>query len=209
MAAITRVAKALQSATTNVDVSAATAPSSGQVLTATGASTATWQTAGGGGESISFIPGISARGGNNNPNSYTFGVGASNGFLAVGKFADSVLCSACFQTKVPAGKTGISAVTLIVSGDGIGGNAYLYFYSSRTDNDAAGAYQTDLTDTATAYAITASGNTTFITVPAGSYNALTMDADDIITFEVNRDAASASDTHNTSLEIVGLQITWS
>lgn len=37
-------ARSLKSATTTVDVSAATAPTSGQVLTATGASTATWQT---------------------------------------------------------------------------------------------------------------------------------------------------------------------
>lgn len=37
------VTQALKSATTTVDVSAATAPTSGQVLTATGASTATWQ----------------------------------------------------------------------------------------------------------------------------------------------------------------------
>jgi hypothetical protein len=43
------VAGALKSATTSVSVSAATAPSSGQVLTATGASTATWQAVSGGG----------------------------------------------------------------------------------------------------------------------------------------------------------------
>lgn len=42
------VALALKSATTNVDVSAATAPSSGQVLTATGTTAATWQTPSGG-----------------------------------------------------------------------------------------------------------------------------------------------------------------
>lgn len=44
-------ANALRSATTRIDVSAATAPSSGQVLTATGTTAATWQTpaAGGGG----------------------------------------------------------------------------------------------------------------------------------------------------------------
>lgn len=40
----TVTAKALFSATTTVDVFAATAPTSGQVLTATGASAATWQT---------------------------------------------------------------------------------------------------------------------------------------------------------------------
>ncbi len=41
-------ANALMSATTTVNVSAATAPSTGQVLTATSSTTATWQTAGGG-----------------------------------------------------------------------------------------------------------------------------------------------------------------
>lgn len=40
---------ALESATTTVNVSSATAPSSGQVLTATGSTTATWQTPSGGG----------------------------------------------------------------------------------------------------------------------------------------------------------------
>ena len=39
---------ALKSATTSVDVSAATAPSSGQVLTATSSTTATWQAPAGG-----------------------------------------------------------------------------------------------------------------------------------------------------------------
>jgi hypothetical protein len=44
---------ALNSATTVVDVSAATAPTTGQVLTATGATAATWQTpAGGGGQTL-------------------------------------------------------------------------------------------------------------------------------------------------------------
>lgn len=38
------MAKSLKSATTTVDVAAATAPTTGQVLTATGASAATWQT---------------------------------------------------------------------------------------------------------------------------------------------------------------------
>jgi len=38
------MAKSLKSATTTVDVSAATAPTSGQVLTATSSTTATWQT---------------------------------------------------------------------------------------------------------------------------------------------------------------------
>lgn len=37
------MAKSLKSATTTIDISAATAPSSGQVLTATGATSATWQ----------------------------------------------------------------------------------------------------------------------------------------------------------------------
>ncbi len=48
----TLTARLLKSATTEVDVSAATAPSSGQVLTATSSTTATWQTPSGGGLSI-------------------------------------------------------------------------------------------------------------------------------------------------------------
>lgn len=44
MAAITSTAAALRSATTRVNVSAATAPVSGQVLTATSTTAATWQT---------------------------------------------------------------------------------------------------------------------------------------------------------------------
>ena len=42
------ITKALKSATTTVDVSAATAPTSGQVLTATGTTSATWQNISGG-----------------------------------------------------------------------------------------------------------------------------------------------------------------
>lgn len=48
-------ANALRSATTRVSVSAATAPSSGQVLTATSSTTATWQT-GGGASVVTMIP---------------------------------------------------------------------------------------------------------------------------------------------------------
>lgn len=45
-------AKGLKSATTSIDVSAATAPTSGQVLTATASTTATWQTPSGGGVTV-------------------------------------------------------------------------------------------------------------------------------------------------------------
>ena len=49
-------AKALKSATTNVNVSSATAPTTGQVLTATSGTTATWQTpSGGNGNDDQFI----------------------------------------------------------------------------------------------------------------------------------------------------------
>ena len=46
------ITNALKSATTTVDVSAATAPSSGQVLTATSSTAATWQTPSGGGTDL-------------------------------------------------------------------------------------------------------------------------------------------------------------
>lgn len=50
-----RTANALRSATTIVDTSAATAPTNGQVLTATGGTAANWQTPAGGG---SVVPGL-------------------------------------------------------------------------------------------------------------------------------------------------------
>lgn len=56
---------ALQSATTTVNVSSATAPSSGQVLTATSGATATWQTPASGGkflQQVSFDTGAVATG---------------------------------------------------------------------------------------------------------------------------------------------------
>lgn len=51
----TPIANALRSATTSIDVKAATAPSSGQVLTATSSTAATWQTpSGGSGGDVTF-----------------------------------------------------------------------------------------------------------------------------------------------------------
>lgn len=49
MALLSRIANALKSATTIVNISSATAPTTGQVLTATSGTAATWQTAAGGG----------------------------------------------------------------------------------------------------------------------------------------------------------------
>ncbi len=55
-------AKAVRSATTIVDVGAATAPSSGQVLMATGSTAATWQTPSSGGSSTAVDPSTSTAG---------------------------------------------------------------------------------------------------------------------------------------------------
>lgn len=54
MAGITTKASGLRSATTIVDVASATAPSSGQVLTATSSTAATWQTPSSGGSSTAI-----------------------------------------------------------------------------------------------------------------------------------------------------------
>lgn len=56
-------ASALKSATTTVNVDSATAPTTGQVLTATGASAATWQTPAGGGGQSTYDVIIAASGG--------------------------------------------------------------------------------------------------------------------------------------------------
>lgn len=63
MAVSSRTALALQSATTRVSVHAATAPSSGQVLTATAGTTATWQTPAAGGGSVSLYQNALINGG--------------------------------------------------------------------------------------------------------------------------------------------------
>lgn len=58
------ITNALKSATTTVDVSAATAPSSGQVLTATSSTEATWQTPSSGSSFWTTMPGTPTRVGN-------------------------------------------------------------------------------------------------------------------------------------------------
>ena len=55
-AGIATLANALKSATTTINVSSATAPTVGQVLTATSDSAATWQTAAGGGDALVANP---------------------------------------------------------------------------------------------------------------------------------------------------------
>lgn len=54
MPLLSRIANALKSATSVVDISNAAAPTSGQVLTATGPTAATWQTPGGGASGIGW-----------------------------------------------------------------------------------------------------------------------------------------------------------
>lgn len=66
-------ARTLRSATTNIDIAAATAPSSGQVLTATGTTAATWQTPSGGGATclaVIPLPAVNSLAGNSTNGTY-------------------------------------------------------------------------------------------------------------------------------------------
>lgn len=90
MGVIKSSANALRSATTRVDVSAATAPSSGQVLTATGTTAATWQTPTGG--SFAVTAGVSAGPASSSTQTITHGLGRTPIIIrieGVGKGANS------------------------------------------------------------------------------------------------------------------------
>lgn len=90
------ITNALKSATTTVDVSAATAPTNGQVLTATAGTTATWQTPGAGGGQTLVTKVVAASGGDYT----TLGAAiaaASAGwtiFITNGAYAEAAITSA-------------------------------------------------------------------------------------------------------------------
>lgn len=187
-------------------------PTAGQVLSAGapsgGVSALSWTTAGGGDNPV-FYPASTAYN-RNSGGTITEGATADSDFIGCKTFPDGSLNGMIFPCKVPSGKTGISSMKLVIHGDSIGGNAYLVFYTSKVDVVSGGAKQTDLTDTYATYAITADSNTQLLTVPSGAYNGLTsITSDKIINLYVDRDASSGSDTHNTTLNVLGLLVTWS
>lgn len=87
----TGYAEALKSATTTVSVSAATAPSSGQVLTATSGTTATWQTPAGGGSGGNWVL-VSTTTISGAPATLDFAL--SGGYARYRLGLDNVVCSA-------------------------------------------------------------------------------------------------------------------
>lgn len=118
------ITNALKSATTTVDVSAATAPSSGQVLTATSSTAATWQTPAGG--SYSYV---------------TWGtVSANNSCSITGLNLDTAFKYKIFITwYIGSLSTGSDIVMTLNADTSSGGYAYSYNWYGR-DNNTNAAY---------------------------------------------------------------------
>lgn len=197
MAAINPNAKALKSATTNVDVSAATAPSSGQVLTATGASTATWQTPSGGGDMKVFLnPGVFKINGG------SLGTTSTIPFI---DFRDGQADDAYASCKVPSGATSISAIKIIYTRLNTG-NLYLGFYSAGAAYSSGATVQTDSTAEATFAGGASDATIGLITVTSTAYNGITIAADTIFSFGIFRNAIDATDTYASSFRVLGVMI---
>ena len=202
MALFSRIANALKSATTIVDVSAATAPTNGQVLTATGGTTATWQSPGGGGDMV-----ITALPGNGVLSTATLAADDPP-FIS---FGDGVTAIWRVSVKVPAGGTSISSIKVYYKSQSvITNNLYLLFQTWHVDADTPAVVQLDQTDSTTTYA--AGGNDSKfypITVPAGAYNGLTgIAANDIIGILVYRAGADASDTYGADWLVASVEFTF-
>lgn len=174
----------------------------------TGTTAATWQTPSGGDNPVFYSAGSSII--RNSGGSISQGGTATTDWVGAYTFPDSSNNYLIWNCPVPSGKTGIVGIDLIIQGDGIGNNAYLEFTTAKIDVISGGAIQSDTTQTKTAYAITANGEFQILAAPADSFNGLTAITDDkVIAVQCGRMAADALDTHNTTLNVVGLVIEWS
>ena len=193
---------ALNSATTTVNVSSATAPTTGQVLTATSSTAATWQDAGGGGGDLVKF----ARAGSQYTGSNVTAVGFTG--LQVDRFADGVIGEQNYVVSVPTGATGISSVEILyrdLSSSAL--NIYLAF-SFKVGSDAA-TFQTDAEALATYASNGTSNEQGVVTVPSTGYNGLTVSGGDTIGVELKRDASNAADTYGTVFDVIGVRFTFS
>jgi len=167
----TGYASALKSATTTVDVSAATAPTAGQVLTATDSTHATWQTPSGGGGSPGGSSGqiqynnAGAFGGDANftisSGVVTFGKDVVVNTLTLGLGASSIASNAGFGISVLAGITtgnynlalGYEAMKTVTTGGHNIGIGYQAMYKS-----TGGGYNTGIGTNALSSITSGSGN---------------------------------------------------
>ncbi len=141
------------------------------------------------------------------------GAGASqsrfdNGIPTV-NFANGQVAAWDATFVVPVGATSISSIKIFHFRRSTG-NMYLKFFTRKINMDAAGAYESDSTDTLTTYTGTGSDSAVeIITVPAAAYNALTnIDVDDVIGIYIYRDSVNATDTYEDTMYILGAQITF-
>ena len=106
---------ALKSATTVIDVASATAPSNGQVLTATSSTTAEWKTIGGGTGTVTLVGGT----GTVNGLTLTGSVSSSGNLTLGGTLSNVSLASAVTGTlPVANGGTGVATITGLLKGNG-------------------------------------------------------------------------------------------
>ena len=201
-------ARALKSATTNVDVAAATAPSSGQVLTATGSTTATWQTPSGGGELV-----ITAYPGQGSLQSATLTVD-SGGVLPVVNFPDSANNRTWhIPFRIPSAVNGLSISQIRVHYRIIGTtdrNLLVIFSTYRypvandsaltTDSDGGLTYATGTATTT---------NHKYIDVSSTAYNGIgAVATGDLLMLQINRQGADGTDTYGQAWEVLRVDVTF-
>ena len=185
------------------------AGTSGQVLTSNGAGVdPTFQAAAGGGDKVIFVPAGAMIG---RQAGVSYGGSAGQAQIGVISMSDAATENVTASAKVPLGTTSISSVVVIAVNGVSSSVVRLTFTTVRIDTDAAGtAFSTDLGGVETSYTSAAVTTGTFrITVPAADYGALTgIDVDDVISLDIERAGASASDTWNTEFEIIGVLFTF-
>lgn len=123
------------------------------------------------------------------------------------EFANGVLQTIEALMKIPTGATSIAAVYLDFLFTAAG-NVYMKFNLGHIDTDANAVQEVDTSDAYATYASPGTGAIFgAITVPAGAYNELTgIEAHDLISLKVFRDATNASDTMETGLRCLGARI---
>lgn len=203
------ITNALKSATTTVDVSAATAPTSGQVLTATSGTAATWQTPAGGGADYIFID--ASRGG--------VGIG---GFGALAQDAtgagpyinltNGATVRAGFIFQIPTGYTGISSITVYAVQNHASATLYFGGFNVwRFANDGTSSTGDSVTNQSITFggATTGASRINTFTFPATAYDGLTFAAGETVSVQIRRSGADATDTYEADLLIAGIKVVFS
>ena len=125
--------------------------------------------------------------------------------LNIFPFANGEDTSIEAQVPVPVGYTSIGYVRLYFLREYIG-NLYLRFWTSR-EPGTSGAYETDNSDSLTAYPVTATdGQEIYITIPVAAYNAFILIAGDHLGIQAFRGATNSLDTYEAMLKAVRIDV---